>query len=312
VVHGRPGLGAAALALLPALVLAACAPPDTPPALADRLPVRVLDVVRPDTVRSVRVGAGVWYRYLWAPEGPWAIHMIEADLARCDLGLRTLRAEAREQGGRGHEPVTSMVARARWGVLAAVNADFFTPEGGTVGTEVVAGQVTAARPRPAVVWRPGATPWMGSTSVRGDTLIGGWAIPFGPGDHVTEGVGGFPVLLDHGARVGDLGVGERPTFAASRHPRTAVGYDVDDHRLWLVVVDGRQPPHSAGMTLPELATLLEALGVEEGLNLDGGGSSVMVVLGQPVNRPSDEQGERPVVNALSLVRDLGLCPVAGR
>jgi hypothetical protein len=38
----------------------------------------------------------------------------------------------------------------------------------------------------------------------------------------------------------------------------------------------------------------------------------MVVLGQPVNRPSDEQGERPVVNALSLVRDLGLCPVAGR
>jgi exopolysaccharide biosynthesis protein len=123
-------------------------------------------------------------------------------------------------------------------------------------------------------------------------------------------VGGYPELLDGGARVGDLAVSERPAFAASRHPRTAVAWDADEGRLWLVVVDGRRPPHSLGMTLPELATLLEALGAEEGLNLDGGGSSVMVVLGTPRNRPSDETGERPVVNALALVRDAAAC--AGR
>jgi hypothetical protein len=238
--------------------------------------------------------------------------MVEADLARCDLGLRTLRAEAREQGRGGHEQVTSMVARVPGGVLAAVNADFFTPEGGTVGTEVVDGHVTAARSRPALVWRPGRAPWMGSTSVHGDTLVGGWSVPFGPGDGVTEGVGGFPELLDSGARVGDLAVGERPTFAASRHPRTAVGYDVEERRLWMVVVDGRQPPYSAGMTLPELTVLLEALGVEEGINLDGGGSSVMVVLGRAMNHPSDEAGERPVVNALALVRDLSPCGATAR
>ncbi|HSG06844.1 MAG TPA: phosphodiester glycosidase family protein [Longimicrobiales bacterium] len=238
--------------------------------------------------------------------------MVEADLARCDLGLRILRAEAREQGGRGHEQVTSMVARARSVVLAAVNADFFTPEGGTVGTEVVQGHVTAARSRPALVWRPGAAPWMGRTSIRNDTLRGGWSVPFGAGDGITEGVGGFPELLDAGERVGDLGVGENPAFAASRHPRTAVGYDVDGRRLWMIVVDGRQPPYSAGMTLPELAALLEALGVEEGINLDGGGSSVMVVGGRAMNRPSDEAGERPVVNALSLVRDPSLCGAPAR
>ncbi|GMV06961.1 MAG: hypothetical protein AMXMBFR53_32360 [Gemmatimonadota bacterium] len=284
-----------------------CQPPDAPPALADRVPSAVQALLRPDTVRSARVGAGVWYRYLWSPEGPWAVHVVEADLSRCDLVLRTLRAREREAGGRGHEAVTSMVARSEWGVLAAVNADFFTPEGGTVGTEVVAGRVTAARARPAFLWRPGQAPWMGPTTIAGDTLVAGWRIPFGGGDGETHAVGGYPELLDGGAQVGDLGVGERPAFAASRHPRTAVGYDPDTGRLWLVVVDGRQSPHSAGMTLPELTALLRAFGARDALNLDGGGSSVMVVLGSRRNRPSDEAGERPVVNALAVVRDFGHC-----
>jgi len=290
-----------------AALLSACAPPDAPPALAQRVPPAVQALLRPDSVRSARVGAGVWYRYLWSPEGPWAVHVLEADLSRCDLVLRTLRAQAREEGGRGHERVTSMVARSDRGVLAAVNADFFTPEGGTVGTEVVAGRVTVARSRPALVWRPGESPWMGSTSIAGDTLVAGWRVPFGPGDGETQAVGGYPELLDGGVRVGDLGVGERPAFAASRHPRTAVGHDPATGRLWLVVVDGRQSPHSAGMTLPELTALMEALGARDALNLDGGGSSVMVVLGSARNRPSDEAGERPVVNALAVVRDFSRC-----
>jgi exopolysaccharide biosynthesis protein len=60
------------------------------------------------------------------------------------------------------------------------------------------------------------------------------------------------------------------------------------------------------MTLPELAELLKSLGATEALNLDGGGSSVMVVLGETRSRPSEDQ-ERPVVNALALVRDLSGC-----
>lgn len=289
------------------LTAAACEPPDTPPALADPLPAAARDLLRPDTTRSVSLGDGVWYRYLWSPRGPWAVHLVQADMGRCELTLRTLRAEARERGGRGHERVTSMVERFAGRALAAVNADFFTPEGGSVGSEVVRGRVTAARFRPAVAWRPGAAPWIGSTALDGDALVAGWRIPFGVGDGSTEAVGGYPELLDAGARVGDLAVSERPAFAASRHPRTAVAWDADARRLWLVVVDGRQPPHSLGMTLPELATLLEALGAEEGLNLDGGGSSVMVVGGVARNRPSDDSGERPVVNALVLVRDPAAC-----
>ena len=62
-----------------------------------------------------------------------------------------------------------------------------------------------------------------------------------------------------------------------------------------------------GMTLPELAGLMEALGIEEALNLDGGGSSVMLAKGRTMSRPSDATGERPVVNALLLVEDPTRC-----
>ena len=57
------------------------------------------------------------------------------------------------------------------------------------------------------------------------------------------------------------------------------------------------------MTLPEFAGLMIGAGVTEGVNLDGGGSTVMVVEGKIVNAPSDAAGERPVANGLLLVAD---------
>lgn len=301
-----------AVALL-VLASAACAPPDTPPALADRIPDAARAFLKPDTVRSVRVGAGVWYRYLWSPVGPWAVHAVEADVTRCDLTLRVLQAAPREDGGNGHERVTSMVARARGGVLAAVNADFFTPEGNALGTEVVDGRVTSARERPALAWRAGEAPWMGTVDVAQDSIHVGWTLALhgaDGGDGATEVVGGYPELLDSGHPVGDLAMSERPSFAGARNPRTAVGYDAAGGRLWLLVVDGRQAPHSVGMTLPELADLLEAVGATDAINLDGGGSSVIVVGGRALNHPSDATGERAVVNAVALVRDFAGCTTA--
>jgi hypothetical protein len=291
---------------------AACAPADQPPILAHRIPEAALRLLRPDTVRSMRLGEGVWYRYLWSPVGPWAVYAVEADVARCDLALRVLQAEPREEGGRGQERVTSMVARDTARVLAAVNADFFTPEGRTLGTEVVDGRVTAVRRRPALAWRPGEGPWMGMVTVEGDSLYAGWNLAVHGSDSATEVVGGGPELLDGGKIVGDLAVEERPAFAAARNPRTAVGFDAGARRLWLVVVDGRRPGYSAGMTLPELVELLKSLGATDAINLDGGGSSVMVVGGRARNRPSDATGERAVANALALVRDFSSCPAGPR
>jgi exopolysaccharide biosynthesis protein len=61
------------------------------------------------------------------------------------------------------------------------------------------------------------------------------------------------------------------------------------------------------MSLPDLVGLMEALGATEALNLDGGGSSVMVIRGQVVSRPSDMEGERPVANALAVRKDPAFC-----
>ena len=88
-----------------------------------------------------------------------------------------------------------------------------------------------------------------------------------------------------------------PGFSLKRHPRTAVGIRRDGSLIF-VVVDGRQEGLSVGMTLPELAGFLKEQGAWEAYNLDGGGSSTMVVGGRIVNSPSDEQGERPSSDAI--------------
>ena len=69
-------------------------------------------------------------------------------------------------------------------------------------------------------------------------------------------------------------------------------------RLLFVTVDGRQKPYSDGMTLRELASLMLALGARDALNLDGGGSSCMLVNGKETIRPSDKEGQRAVPAAM--------------
>jgi exopolysaccharide biosynthesis protein len=86
-------------------------------------------------------------------------------------------------------------------------------------------------------------------------------------------------------------------FTNARHPRTMVGVDRDGF-IWLAAVDGRQPAYSIGMTFDEMQRLCDRLGLVSALNLDGGGSTTMVVKGQIVNRPSDPAGARPVSDAI--------------
>ncbi|HEX6132613.1 MAG TPA: phosphodiester glycosidase family protein [Longimicrobiales bacterium] len=130
----------------------------------------------------------------------------------------------------------------------------------------------------------------------GDTVS--WSIRVLVDAPVREAVGGFPHLLRDGRIVLDSQT-VNPAFRNNRHPRTAVGWTPDE-RLLFVVVDGRQPRHSDGMSLDELTWLFQRLGATDALNLDGGGSSALVVNDRLVNRPSDREGERAVGNALLL------------
>lgn len=117
-------------------------------------------------------------------------------------------------------------------------------------------------------------------------------------------VGGQPFLVDRG-QVMPIGSSD----IAGVNPRTAVGISEDGKKVWLVVVDGRSG-RSRGFTLNEMAEFfVNELGAYKALNLDGGGSSAMVVK-KPgneylsvVNRPSDG-GERRVPNGLGIFVDV--------
>ncbi len=92
----------------------------------------------------------------------------------------------------------------------------------------------------------------------------------------------------------------REGFTTERHPRTMIGANRNGI-LWLVTVDGRNPQLSVGMTFTELQRLAAGLNLYSALNLDGGGSSTMVVNGKVVNHPSDAAGPRRVSDAILVV-----------
>jgi Phosphodiester glycosidase len=94
-------------------------------------------------------------------------------------------------------------------------------------------------------------------------------------------------------------------ITAGRYPRAALAVTRD--RLLAVACDGRTR-RDAGMTLPELADALLALGAEAAINLDGGGSASLVHQGRLRNRPREAHGVdllggRPVVTAIVFAPD---------
>ena len=109
-------------------------------------------------------------------------------------------------------------------------------------------------------------------------------------------VGGGPVLIHDGKiQITDR---EEQLFPDSRRdgehtPRTAMGYTRDGH-LIVLVIQGRTPGIAAGATLQQEAEILLRLGCYEALNLDGGGSSCLLINGKETIRPSDREGQRAV------------------
>ena len=117
---------------------------------------------------------------------------------------------------------------------------------------------------------------------------------------VFNAIGGHRLPLDRKAKPGD--------GSGVRHPRTAVGLSADRNTMYVVLVDGRQPNYSEGVTISELADLFRSLGATSAINLDGGGSTALVVAnkkGKPVvrNSPIDHRipgRERVVANHLGI------------
>jgi hypothetical protein len=114
---------------------------------------------------------------------------------------------------------------------------------------------------------------------------------------VLNGIGGVGVLI-HGGIIFNTYKNEMLDVSAdSSQPRTAIAYDATNKRLMFFVCEGRQMTAGVhGLTTAQEATILKALGCTEALNLDGGGSSCMLVNGKSTIKPSDGS-ERKVIDA---------------
>jgi exopolysaccharide biosynthesis protein len=115
---------------------------------------------------------------------------------------------------------------------------------------------------------------------------------------VSDAIGGGPVLVRDGKPVYRANEAFTVSQIAPRHPRTAIG-QLADGRILMVVVDGRQPGYSVGMTTFEMALTMARLGAVRAMQLDGGGSSTIAFEGTVLNSPSDGR-ERPISTALML------------
>jgi len=260
-----------------------------------------------------RVADGVWlHRWsdpgLLSPPGPVAVHLLHLDPRHVDLRLALA-------GDQSPSKATVPAIADRHSALAAVNAGFFVVATGApagllkVSKRLVSG---TALPRGAVgiqgrtMFRPlrllfdqvsARRPAEGRELVQYTPRLGtspsAWA-------NARDIVGGAGLLVRDGrALTADAWAAEklRAGFTSERHPRTMIGVEASGD-IWLIAVDGRNPMVSLGMTFEELQGLARRLSLRQALNLDGGGSTTMVVRGTVVNHPSDPTGPRPVSDAL--------------
>ena len=260
-------------------------------------------LVTPAGTAPERVADGVeLYRLadpaLLDPAGPVAIQALKLDPRKVRLQIAIAASQ-----NPARETVDSIAARAQ--AIAAVNAGFFTlADGKPAAMLKVAGRLLGGttRARGAVAFRD----YRGRTELLFDRVTvqsrqGAYQTTMGTKAKDWRGapfaVSGAGLLLLQGRTIADW-TDEKVSaaFDTTRHPRTVIGEG--DGAIWLITVDGRQPELSVGMNFIELQRLAARLKLESALNLDGGGSTTMVVRGRIVNHPSDATGPRPVSDAI--------------
>lgn len=223
---------------------------------------------------------------------PLSIHVLQIDLEK--VGDRLCVAVGKDPDGDGPadaelEDPRRLAADA--GFRAAVNANAWsnlsTQEGEDPPRAYLRGGHVNIRGLVVrdgeTISRPQQVSWSFWLDANGRGQIG-------PGNEAKPhrlAVSGFGGLLRNGEIL------PRDREDAALHPRSALGIDASGKLLTLVVVDGRQRGRSEGMSAYELAVLMKELACTDALNLDGGGSSVMIIDNRIVNTPAGF-GTRPV------------------
>jgi exopolysaccharide biosynthesis protein len=258
-------------------------------------PVRlVVDVPTAySSISALTIGPGIRYITLnsGTPSGPVVVDVLEIDVSDENVEVKTALAGSYDSFGLA--PVSELVSRS--GAIAGVNGVFHASDGTPLGLIIVDGKLKSLpiMNRTAMGITRDRRILIDNVSV--DTS--GNLTPDWLAEGVIYAVGGGPRLVKDGEiHVTSLEEQFKPDVASGRAPRTAVGV-TDDGKLLLIAVTGRKAYHSVGVTLDELAHIALELGAKDAMNLDGGGSSTMVVRNFVMNTPSDGR-ERKVADAI--------------
>ncbi len=204
------------------------------------------------------------------------IHVADVQLSSAEY-LKTAFAE--DTYGKNVTETTSAIAEAHDAILA-INGDYYgVQEKGYVIRNGIVYRDQAGESQVLCIYADGSMKIVDPSTVTAQELVdqGVWqAFSFGPG--LVEN-GEISVSLD--SEVGR---------AKASNPRTAIGV-IDDLHYVFVVSDGRTDD-SEGLSLYELASFMDQLGVQTAYNLDGGGSSTMVFQNQIINNPTGGFGDR--------------------
>lgn len=195
-------------------------------------------------------------------------------------------AFAQDTYGKNVTETTSAIAQDNQAILA-INGDFYGAQnsGYVIRNKVLYREtMRSENQEDLVIYKDGSMKIIQEGEITAKQLIEDGAVQvlsFGPG-LISDG----EVIVNTEDEVGK---------AMASNPRTAIGV-IDTNHYVMVVSDGRTS-ESEGLTLYQLASFMEGLGVKEAYNLDGGGSSTMVFNGEIVNQPvpnRSESGERSV------------------
>lgn len=138
----------------------------------------------------------------------------------------------------------------------------------------------------------------------GDTLILSYTTNFESQTEFFHGLTATPRLVrngkaQHEARA-EGSTGRR--FINNQLPRTAVGYNKEKTKLYLVTVQGSsRSNHIKGANLNDMANIMKSLGCFDAMNLDGGGSSIMVIDGKNVMNVQNPNASRHIAVGLGIM-----------
>lgn len=238
----------------------------------------------------------IYYRRVHLLPRPFIAHIVTVDLQT--PGLQFLVTPGDPQAERPLRARTTSQFLSEFEAQVAVNGDGFTPWHSNsvadyyphAGDPVTPNGTAASQ---GVLYAAGQESTLYLSAENGVSFTA-------PESVIYNAISGDRMLVENGVLADDLA----DVIAA---PRTAIGVDGSGQKLIIVVIDGRQPLYSQGATLAELAKIMLYYGAETAMNLDGGGSSTLVVQGphgpRLLNSPIDNHipgRERAVGNHLGI------------